>query len=141
MKYLDLKRFLVSTFAAGTGMWLLAGLWHEMIVSNFYLKETGASHEGTGIIFLAYLVLGILMAYIYPFGYKGGRPAIEGLKFGVLMGVLWVFPHELVMAGAHGESISYVIKNAIWHMVEQGSGGVVIGLIYGKKFKFSKDAK
>ena len=40
------------------------------------------------------------------------------------------------MTGAHGgKSIVYVFKNAVWHMVEQGIGGIFIGLIYGKKFQ------
>jgi hypothetical protein len=60
------------------------------------------------------------------------RPAVEGLRFGVLIGLLWVFPHELAMAGAHGDSISYVLKNAAWHVVAQGVGGIFIGLLYGK---------
>ena len=38
----------------------------------------------------------------------------------------------MLLAGAHGESISYAFKNAVWHIVEQGFGGVVIGFVYGK---------
>ncbi|MCP4132684.1 MAG: hypothetical protein GY754_17090 [bacterium] len=58
-------------------------------------------------------------------------PAAGG--FGIIIGILWVFPHELVMAGAHhGKSIAYVFKNAAWHMVEQGLGGIITGLIFGK---------
>ncbi len=129
---MNIKKFLLATLVSGLSMWLLAGAWHELIVANFYAEETGAEHEGTAIILLAYLILGLLMAYIYPLGYKGGKPWMEGLKFGALMGLLWVFPHTLVMAGAHGTSVLYVIKNSLWHMVEQGIGGLLIGLIYGR---------
>ena len=101
-------------------------------MAAFYKAETHATHEGTGIIFLAYLILGLLMAYIYPLGYKEGKPVMEGLRFGIIIGILWVFPHELAMAGAHGESLSYVFKNAAWHMLEQGAGGIVIAQIYKK---------
>ena len=73
-----------------------------------------------------------MMAYMYPLVCEGGRPIIEGLRFGMVIGVLWVFPHELAMAGAHGDSISYVFKNAAWHMVEQGVGGIIIGFVYGR---------
>ena len=126
------RKLLLATFLASIVMWLFAGLWHEILMAQFYQRETEATHEGTGVIFVAYLVLGFIMAYIYPIGYRGKKPAVEGLRFGLLMGVLWVFPHELAMAGAHGDSISYVFKNALWHLVEQGVGGIVIGLIYGK---------
>jgi hypothetical protein len=129
---MSIKKFILATLAGGVAMWLLAGLWHQLIMDAFYTSETHATHEGTGIIFLAYVVLAILMAYIYPFGYRGGKPAIEGLRFGLIIGLLWVFPHGLAMAGAHGDSLSYVFKNAAWHMIEQGFGGIIIGLVYGK---------
>jgi hypothetical protein len=124
------KKFVLATLAASITMWLLAGLWHELLMAKFYAGETDATHEGTGIIFIAYMVLSILMAYLYPLVYRGGRPIAEGLRFGIVIGLLWVFPHELAMAGAHGGSISYVFKNAAWHMIEQGAGGTIIGLIY-----------
>ena len=114
-------------------MWIFSGLWHNLILANFYASETGAEHEGIGILLIAYLILALFMAYLYPQLYKGGRPAIEGLKFGAMIGLLWVFPHELAMAGAHGESLSYVFKNATLHVFEQGWGGLVLGLIYGQR--------
>ena len=129
---MNIKKFILATLTGSMTMWILAGLWHELIMAKFYATETQATHEGTGIILLAYLALGVLMAYIYPLGYKGGRPAMEGLRFGIIIGLLWVFPHGLAMAGAHGDSILYVIKNTAWHLIEQGAGGILIGLVYGK---------
>lgn len=134
---MNIKKFILATLAGSVAMWLLAGLWHELIMANFYSSETHATHEGTVIIFLAYLVLGVLMAYVYPLGYKGGRPALEGLRFGIVIGLVWVFPHGLAMAGAHGDSLLYVFKNAAWHIIEQGVGGIIIALVYarGKSIK------
>ena len=123
---------MLLTLAGGISMWLLAGLWHEIIMAQFYTAQTHATHEGTGIILLAYLILAALMAYLYPRIYTDGKSVLEGLKFGVVIGLLWVLPHELAMAGAHGELIVYVLKNAAWHMVEQGVGGMVIGFTYQK---------
>ena len=131
-KLMNIKKLTLATLAGGVTMWLLAGLWHELLMARFYIGETRATHEGTGIIFLAYMVLAVLMAYIYPLGYKGGRPNVEGLRFGIVIGLLWVFPHALAMVGAHGTSLVYVFKNAAWHMVEQGVGGIIIGLVFGR---------
>ncbi len=128
-----LKRLTLAALIAGSAMWLLAGLWHTLIMASFYRQETEATHEGTGIILVAYLVLGAGMAYLYPRQEHRRRPVVEGLIFGMVIGLLWVFPHELAMAGAHGESIAYVLKNAAWHLVEQGLGGVVVALIYGRE--------
>ncbi|NQT25670.1 hypothetical protein HQ585_09965 [candidate division KSB1 bacterium] len=128
---MNIKKLVLSTFVVGFTMWVISGLWHNLILANFYASEIEASHDGIGILLIAYLILGLFMAYMFPLGYNGGRPAIEGLRFGALIGLLWVFPHELAMVGAHGESLSYVLKNAAWHAVEQGLGGIVVGLIYG----------
>lgn len=130
---MTMKKLVLSTGIVGFAMWVFSGLWHNLILANFYATETGASHEGIGLLLIAYLILALFMAYLYPRIYKGGGPAIEGLKFGALIGLLWVFPHELAMAGAHGEPLSYVFKNAVLHVVEQGLGGIILGLIYGRK--------
>ncbi len=128
---MKIRKLLAAALAGSLSMWLLAGLWHELIMANFYKAETDATHQGSGIILVAYVVLGLLMAYMYPIGYKGNKPWTEGLRFGLIIGLLWVFPHELAMAGAHGDPLAYVFKNALWHLLEQGIGGIVIGLVYG----------
>lgn len=49
-------------------MWVLAGLWHEVVPASFYQHAEGATHEGVGTILVACLVLGGPMAYMYPLG-------------------------------------------------------------------------
>jgi hypothetical protein len=39
------------------------------------------------------------------------------------------------MSVAHGSSILYEIKNTLWHMVEQGIGGIIIAFVYKKNNK------
>jgi len=129
---MDTKKLITSTLAVGFTMWVISGLWHNLILANFYVNETGASHDGIGLLLIAYLILALFMSYMYPQGYKGGKPILEGLRFGIMIGLLWVFPHELAMAGAHGEPLAYVFKNALLHAVEQGLGGVLLGIIYAK---------
>ena len=126
-------RIALGALVGAIAMWLLAGLWHTVVARKLYEGGTHAhgSHEGIGVIFLGYLVLGSLMAYLYSLVHAGGPPVVSGLRFGVLMGLLWVFPHELTMVGAHGKPLPYVLKNAAWHVIEQGVGGIVIGLVMG----------
>ena len=132
MNIKNLKKPVIATLATGFGMWIVAGLWHNLIMPALY-EDAHATHEGIGILLVAYVVLAMIMAYMYPLGYKGGKPVLEGLRFGIIIGILWVFPHELAMTGAHdGKDIVYVFKNAGWHMVEQGIGGMIMGLIYGE---------
>jgi len=43
-------------------------------------------------IILGVLILTVLMAYMYPQGYKGGSPLKEGLRFGVVIDCYGYFP-------------------------------------------------
>jgi hypothetical protein len=126
-------RIALGALVGAIAMWLLAGLWHKVIARELYegSAHNHTSHEGIGIIFLGYLVLSLLMAYLYSLVYAGGPPMMSGLSFGALIGILWVFPHELTMVGAHGKSLSYVLKNSAWHVIEQGVGGVLIAQVMG----------
>ncbi|MFC1512166.1 hypothetical protein ACFL5H_03110 [Candidatus Latescibacterota bacterium] len=129
---INVKRLTLATLLGGFGMWVIAGLWHNLILANLY-RDVHAQHEGIGLLLIAYFILALLMSYMYPFGYKGGSPLKEGLRFGVLIGLLWVFPHSLAMVAAHGDNtIAYVIKNSLWHIVEQGIGGIFIAFIFGR---------
>jgi hypothetical protein len=99
---MKVKKLILTTLTVDFIMWVISGIWHNLILANFYASEVEATHEGIGVLLIAYLILGLFMAYLYPRFFKGGRPVIEGLKFGALIGLLWVFPHDLAMAGAHG---------------------------------------
>ncbi|MDH5510144.1 MAG: hypothetical protein OEZ32_07275 [Nitrospinota bacterium] len=125
------KKLMLATLTGGLGMWIVAGVWHNLIMASLD-EQVNAKHEGLGILLIAYFILALFMAYIYPRGFKGKSTVGDGLKFGAIIGLLWVFPHGLAMAGAHGEPIAYVIKNSLWHMVEQGIGGIIVAAIYGK---------
>ena len=80
-----------------------------------------------GITFAAFMV------YLYALIFRKNKPVMKGLKIGIFIGVLWIFPYTFTMAGAHNTSMIYVFKNTIWHMVEQGIGGIIIAFVYTKK--------
>ena len=127
------KKLIISTTASGLGMWIVGGLWHNLILPNINSKLE-AHHEGIGIMLIAYFILAFLMAFLYLQINKTNNLITDGLKLGVLIGILWVFPHGLAMAGTHNTSILYEIKNGIYHIFEQGIGGIIISLV----FKYSK---
>lgn len=124
-------RLIIATLASGLGMWILAGLWHNLILPLLN-ENIHPHHEGIGVMLAAYLILALIMSYLYSIIFKGKKAYLEGLKLGIIVGILWVFPHGLAMAGIHGTSIFYEIKNTLWHVFEQGTGGIIIALIYGR---------
>jgi hypothetical protein len=133
---MNAKKFLMALVGGFLVMWLLSGLWHVLIMGDFYSSNAGPSaYEEPKMIFiiLAYAVLTLLMVYIYPQGYKGGAPLKEGIRFGATIGLLWVLPMSVVMYAVQETSGTLVIVDVVWHIVEQGVGGIVIGMIYGSK--------
>ncbi len=128
-------KLLLSTMAGGFVMWVVGGLWHNLILPIFN-SNAQAHHDGLAIVLISYFVLAFLMAYLFLLSYQEDKSVIgEGLKIGVLIGILWVFPHGLALAGTHDTSIIYEIKNTLYHMVEQGIGGVIIAFIMMKRNK------
>ncbi|MDH5756601.1 MAG: hypothetical protein OEZ55_08050, partial [Nitrospinota bacterium] len=64
------KKFAVATLAGGFVMWVVAGIWHNLIMASLY-EQVHARHEGIGILLIAYFILAMFMAYLYPLGFKG----------------------------------------------------------------------
>ena len=62
---MNTRNFIFSCFGSTIVMWLLAGLAHEIVFAQFFAEATDAKHEGTAIIFIAYLALGLLMNFLY----------------------------------------------------------------------------
>jgi len=132
---MGIRRLLLSALAGAAIMLLLAAVWHIALMGRYYAAGVSQVQEVVryDVIALAYLVLGALMAIIYPKGYAGGSPASEGFRFGVLIGLVYAMPHAMVAVAATGSaSGSLVLVDAAWHMVEQGVGGAVIALVYGR---------
>lgn len=126
-----IARYASCVAAAGFGMWVIAGIWHNLVVPTFYADAGRAEHKGIWVLLISYVILATLMTYLYQ---RGGAPArsrvLNGFAFGGLIGFLWVFPHELALAAAHGDSYAYVFRNGAWHVIEQGLGGIVIALLW-----------
>ena len=125
-------RTLAAILVSGSLMWLLAGAFHELNAA-FFVAEGGApegGHQSVGLIFLGYLLLAGLMALAFDRARISAAPWVKGGVVGVFVGLLWVFPHGVVLAAAHGDSLSYEVLNALWHVIEQGVGGVALAALW-----------
>ena len=129
------RKFVTGALVASVVAFLLSGLWHVVLMSGYYESVTVGGREAPLMwaIGLAYLMVGIIMAYMYPRGYEGGSPVGEGLKFGAIIGLLWWLPTNLVLyAVLDGSSSSQIFVDGIWHIVEEGIAGAALGLVYGR---------
>ncbi len=125
---------------AAVAAWIVDAVYGFVVYGTVLSSEFGrypgiyrpAQTQGA---YMPYLFLGILVAmfvasYIYAKGYEGGSGAQEGMRFGVLIGLL--------MFGYVG-LVNYSILNlgrrlagslAIANIVEWTLAGIVIGVVY-----------
>ncbi len=125
---------------AAVAAWL-AYLVVSPVVNNLLLADLYAQHAAvfrTAEAMRPHLVLGFasslvgffVFAYAYAKGYEGGRGAMEGLRFGVIVGLLlssfavvWNF---VVLPLSGRLAVAWVVDT----IVEMGLYGIVVGLIY-----------
>jgi hypothetical protein len=81
---------------------------------------------------VAALITALLMAYIFPMGYKGGKLTAEGLRFGMLLGVLVSLPANLQLYGAAVVPFDGLLTVILWTIITWGIAGAIIAAIYGK---------
>jgi len=78
---MNVKKFVLAWVVAFVVTFLLAVLWHLFLLADFYEVQSQAlarEEPNMAVIIVGYLILGFLMALVYPIGYKGGSPVKEG---------------------------------------------------------------
>lgn len=130
-------QWITSSIFSGFIMWVTGGLYHNLIMPAIN-ENTHPHHEGLGITLIAYILLGLLMSYFYANSKEIGDSLRKGIKIGAIIGILWVFPHGLTMAAVHESSISYQFTNTLYHIIEQGIGGIIIFLTFKYVVNISK---
>lgn len=130
---MNFQKLLLAFLGGGIVMLGLSYLWHRVLMADFYSPDV-AMEPDMIFIFAGYGALALLMAIIYPLGYRGGSPTSEGPRFGALMGLVAFVPFSLIVAALMPEwsDMKIAAVDWGWHIVEQGVGGLVIALIYGR---------
>ena len=132
-----MKRTVFAVIAASVVMFSLAGLYTGVLARAFIASHVDQSLLRTPpniiLVFFGYVVLALLMSVLYSRLVRvTGSPAWSGLRFGVVAGVCWLMPYSLVLFGVYKFPYVALPLDFGWALLEQGIGGLVIGLIYGK---------
>jgi len=124
--------------AAAIVAWLVY-LVLSPLVNNVFLADLYTRHAavfrpqaemnlvlGLGASLVGYFVF----AYAYAKGYEGGNGAVEGLRFGVVVGLLLscfaVVWNYVVLPVSGSLAVAWVVDT----LVEMALYGVVVGLVY-----------
>ena len=133
-----MKKTIFAVIAASAVMFSLAGFYTGVLAREFIATHVDQALLRTPpnlvLVFFGYFVLALLMALLYArFVRVTGSPAWAGLRFGLMAAVCWLMPYSLVLFGVYRFPYVALPLDFAWALVEQGMGGMVIGLIHGKR--------
>lgn len=130
------KKMLSATLAYVVPSMLLAVPWHLVWFKQVY-HDFGIYTRADPIIPLGMftmLIQGGVMAWFYPRFYRGGVPAVEGMKFGLLFG-LFLFSVSTLANIAKIEVSNpgqFVLLSGLFHALQFTVSGAAIGLVFGR---------
>ena len=132
-----MKRTLLAAIAAALVMFSLAGLYTGVLARAFIASHVDPALLRTppnlALVFGGYAVLALMMSVLYArVGRSAGAPAWSGVRFGLVVAILWLMPYSLVLFGVYRFPYLALPIDFGWALVEQGLGGLVIGLIHGR---------
>ncbi len=130
-----MKSKLIGAVAAFVVMFGLAGLWHDLLMGDYYssiLQGAARPDPIESLIGLGYLVASMVMGFLYPIGYQGGTALAEGARFGAVLGVFWWLPAMIVFAGIYEQTLVNALVDGAWHVVEGGAGGIAIATVHAR---------
>lgn len=131
------RPILLSALGCFVVMGALSWLWHGPILGDYYGSLLGPELRGEIVVEPvagAYVLLSVLMAAVYP--RVVGDPTdpveawVEAVRFGAVVGLLWIVPLRLVLFGTTVRPFAPVVVDGAWHLLEQGAGGLVVALIH-----------
>ncbi len=130
------SKLLRATLGSFLVMFMLSILWYGILAEGYnadqYMMILRGPEDFSFLnIAVGYLLLALLLSYIYPVGYTGGRSGSQGLRFGILMGLLIALPAAFINGGAYKMPLMANLVDAIYRVVEIGLGGLIIGRLYG----------
>ena len=133
-KTMNTQKFLLATAAAFATLFVINSLWYGVIFKDWFMEHMNApSDENIPMHAFAELCYALLLAWIYPLGYKSGSSMSQGIKFGLLMGLIYSLPgsiHHYASMSGSWEIPCFFIANGILVSV---AAGIVIALVYGAK--------
>lgn len=133
---MNIKKFTMMAVTYVVLTFIIAAGWHLFLFKDMY-DQLGIFTRKEPIIPLgiaSMIMQALALAYLYPLFFKGGSPVKEGLKFGLLIGVLMA--SIAVFAEGAKQQVSslttWLIFESVYYLLQFSLVGLAIGLIYGR---------
>lgn len=133
---MNIKKVTVATISYFVLTMAIAYPWHLVWFHDLYVNM-GAFTRAEPVIplgMLAITIQGIVIAYLYPFWYRGGMPVLGGIKFSLIIGLMVYSVMGFAMAAKIDINpiSTFLIYNTIFQFIQFALTGAALGIIYGK---------
>jgi len=133
---MNLKRWVLATVGAFVVLMVADFVVHEAWLGGFYRahaewwRPAAEMKARMGCLFASQLVLAALLTLVYAKGYEQGKGAVgQGVRFGVLMGLLLFLPKIFMTHFVYPYPVSLLVNWFVGGVMEVTLAGVVIGLL------------
>ena len=131
---MNFARVAAAAVVAWIAYLLVSPLVNNVMLADLYAKHAAVFRpqaEMNLVLGLGASLVGFFVfAYAYAKGYEGGNAALEGLRFGVIVGLLLasfaVTWNYVVLPVSGSLGVAWVVDT----LVEMAVYGVVVGLVY-----------
>lgn len=133
---MNLSRVALAGFVAWVVFCIVGFVAHGVLMKDLYLAHASIMRPEADanvrlpLAFAVSLVGMLAFAYAYAKGYEGGKGVQEGLRFGVLVGVMLIAFVGVWDYMAYPLSRTFLFAQVVGYIVEFAICGVVVGAIY-----------
>lgn len=130
---MNAKRIVLAGLAAFVVMFVLGGLWNAVLMAGFYQRHAPSNARPpaeTSLLFivLGYALLVVFMTFLLAQSFKERPSMLESFQFGASFGVIATLPIYLILYSIWNISLTMLLVDSAWHLVQEGIGAIVLGL-------------
>lgn len=134
---MNLKRWALATAGAFAVITAADVVIHEVWLGAFYRahatwwRPAAEMQSLMSCMFASHLILAALLTWVYAKGYEKEKGAAwQGVRFGVLMGLLLFLPKMFMTHVVYPYPVSLLVNWLVGGLIEVTLAGAVIGLLY-----------
>jgi hypothetical protein len=133
---LNVKQWIIATIAVFVFSSIWAFLTTRLVTAPSYPSLFLAPPEVADLmmqrvlIYLARAITASLFVYVYTRGYEGKPGVGEGVRFGILIGLLIQLPLLFGSLGTSGLPAGYLVLRFAFLLADAIFSGLIVGIIY-----------
>lgn len=136
---MNTKRLFIAMIVVFVALVVLELLLHGVILASIYeqtaelWRPEAEMNKYMWLLYPGYAVLAILFCYIYSKGYEGKDGIGEGLRYGLIIGLLMQVPRAIGTYATMPYPGNLVVYWLIGGLIESLILGLLVGVIYKGK--------